>query len=152
MTTAEYLSQISRFEDMIERKQNEIIKLDNLAHGIKSPSYDPDKVQTSLSGDKMSNIVVKLLENQEELQDMIENYLDKRNHIIAQIDKIPNRISYVVLTDRYVEKNPTHVIASKINYSERWVRKAHARALREFETLYGDEYLDLPTIYSEIVP
>lgn len=142
MTTAEYLSQISRFEDMIERKQNEILKLDSLAHGIKSPTYDPDKVQTSMRGDKMGTIVVKLMENQEELQDLIETFIDKRKTIVSQIDRIPNQISYKVLTDRYIGLKRYYEIASELQYSEKWVRKAHARALKEFEELYGSEYLD----------
>lgn len=142
MTTVEYLSQISRCEDMIERKQNEILKLDNLAHGIKSPTYDPNKVQSSLSGDKMSNIVVKLVETQEELEDLIESYIDKRKYIISQIDQIPNQISYKVLTDRYIEQKRYYEIANEIQYSEKWVRKAHARAIREFEEKFGAEYMD----------
>lgn len=142
MTTVEYLSQISRCEDMIERKQNEILKLDNLAHGIKSPTYDPNKVQSSLSGDKMSNIVVKLVETQEELEDLIESYIDKRKYIITQIDQIPNQISYKILTDRYIEQKRYYEIANEIQYSEKWVRKAHARAIREFEEKFGAEYMD----------
>lgn len=142
MTTVEYLSQISRCEDMIERKQNEILKLDNLAHGIKSPTYDPNKVQSSLSGDKMGNIVVKLVETQEELEDLIESYIDKRKYIISQIDQIPNQISYKVLTDRYIEQKRYYEIANEIQYSEKWVRKAHARAIREFEEKFGAEYMD----------
>jgi len=142
MTTVEYLSQISRCEDMIERKQNEILKLDNLAHGIKSPTYDPNKVQSSLSGDKMSNIVVKLVETQEELEDLIESYIDKRKYIISQIDQIPNQISYKILTDRYIEQKRYYEIANEIQYSEKWVRKAHARAIREFEEKFGAEYMD----------
>lgn len=142
MTTVEYLSQISRCEDMIERKQNEILKLDNLAHGIKSPTYDPNKVQSSLSGDKMGNIVVKLVETQEELGDLIESYIDKRKYIISQIDQIPNQISYKILTDRYIEQKRYYEIANEIQYSEKWVRKAHARAIREFEEKFGAEYMD----------
>lgn len=142
MTTVEYLNQISRCEDMIERKQNEILKLDNLAHGIKSPTYDPNKVQSSLSGDKMANIVVKLVETQEELEDLIESYIDKRKYIISQIDQIPNQISYKVLTDRYIEQKRYYEIANEIQYSEKWVRKAHARAIREFEEKFGAEYID----------
>ena len=147
MTTVEYLSQISRCEDMIERKQNEILKLDNLAHGIKSPTYDPNKVQSSLSGDKMSNSVVKLVETQEELEDLIESYIDKRKYIISQIDQIPNQISYKVLTDRYIEQKRYYEIANEIQYSEKWVRKAHARAIREFEEKFGAEYMDKEVNY-----
>lgn len=148
MTTKDYLKQIARFESMIERKQNEVNRLDILAHSVKSPSYDPDKVQTSIVGDKMTVAVSKLLDAEKEVSELLVLYMQKRKYIIDQIDKIPDRISYSILIDKYVEHKTNYEIAYNLKYSERWVRKAHTRALKEFETLYGDEYLDNPTIFS----
>ncbi len=148
MTTQEYLSQIARFESMIERKQQEVNRLDMMAHGIKSPTYDPDKVQTSLQGDKMSTAVAKLMDAQNEVSCLVDLYLTQRKYIISQIDKIPDRISYSILTDKYVEHKHNYEIACDLKYSERWVRKAHIRALKEFEKLYGQDYLDKPSVYA----
>lgn len=141
MTTKDYLKQIARFESMIERKQQEVERLDIMAHSIKSPTYDPDKVQVSLSGDKLTTAVAKLLDAEQEVTELVDYYLSQRKHIISQIDRLPNRISYSILTDKYVEHKPNYEIACELKYSERWVRKAHIKALREFELLYGEEYL-----------
>ena len=148
MTTQDYLKQIARFESMIERKQEEVIRLDQMAHSIKSPTYDPNKVQTSMEGDKLCNAVIKLTEAKKEVEGLVNLYLNQRSYIISQIDQMPNRISYSILTDKYVGHKQNYEIASRLQYSERWVRKAHARAIKEFETLYGGEYLDNPTVFS----
>lgn len=148
MTTQNYLKQIARFESMIERKQQEVNRLDIMAHSIKSPTYDPDKVQTSLQGDKMSTAVAKLLDAEKEVEGLVELYLTQRKYIISQIDRLPNRISYSILTDKYVEHKPYCEIAYNLKCSERWAKKAHLRAIKEFEALYGAEYLDNPTVFS----
>lgn len=148
MTTKDYLKQIERFESMLERKQNEVIRLDQMAHSIKPITLDPNKVQTSMKGDTMTMAVSKLLDAEKEVKGLVQLYLDKRNYIISQIDNIPTKDSYIILIDRYVEHKSYCEIACKLKYSERWVKKAHAKALKEFEALYGDEYLDNPTIFS----
>lgn len=148
MTTKDYLKQIRRFKSMAEHKHNEVCRLDELVHGIKPILLDPNKVQTSMKGDKMAESIAELLESKKKLTSTIIMYLTMKEHIIGQIDKMPNHISYEILTDRYVENKPYCEIAYRLNYSERWVKKAHLRALKEFEALYGDEYLDNPTIFS----
>lgn len=148
MTTKDYLKQLARFESMIERKMNEAERLDIMAHSIKSPSYDPDKIQGSMVGDKMAIAVEKFIEAENQVSALMELYLQKRQYIIEQIDGMPDRVSYIVLFDKYVEGKTNCEIAYTLKYSERWVKKAHAKALKEFEALYGAEYIDNPTIFS----
>ena len=148
MTTKDYLKQLARFESLIERKKNEVTRLDIMAHSIKSPTYDPNKVQSSLEGDKLSSTVVMLIEAEKQVRSLMDLYLQKRQYIISQIDAIPDHTSYIILYDKYVEHKSNCEIAYNLKYSERWVKKAHAKAIKEFETLYGEEYLDNPTIFS----
>lgn len=148
MTTKDYLKQIARFESMIERKQNEVHRLDIMAHSVKSPSFGEDKVQSSMVGDKMSLAVAKLIDAEKEVSNTLDLYIQKRKYIIGQIDNIPDRISYTILIDKYVEQKRYCEIACKLNCTERWVKKQHSKALKDFETLYGEEYLDNPTIFS----
>lgn len=147
MTTKDYLKQLARFESLIERKENEVTRLDIMAHSIKSPTYDPNKVQTSLEGDKLSSSVAMLLDAEKQVRSLVSFYLQKRQYIISQIDAMPDHMSYIVLYDKYVEHKSNCEIAYKLKYSERWVKKAHAKAIKEFEALYGEEYLDNPTIF-----
>lgn len=148
MTTQDYLKQVKRFEVMMQRKQNEVKRLDILAHSVKSPTFDPNKVQSSLKGDTMASTVAKLIDAEKQVSKLMNLYLEKREYIISQIDKLPSKNSYVILIDRYVEDKTYGEIAYTLKCSERWVKKQHEKALKEFEELYGDEYLDNPTIFS----
>lgn len=149
MTTQEYLGQISRCESMIKRKLEEINSLDIMIHGINSVAPDPNKVQTSLKGDKLSESVAKLVDEQNELLSLVEEYREKKKNIISKIDNMPNRTSYEVLTDKYVGHKSFCEIAYGQKCTERWAKKQHNKAIREFEAQYGAEYLDMPTIFSE---
>lgn len=148
MTTQDYLKQVKRFEVMMQRKQNEVKRLDILAHSVKSPTFDPNKVQSSLKGDTMASTVAKLIDAEKQVSKLMNLYLERREYIISQIDKLPSKNSYVILIDRYVEDKTYGEIAYTLKCSERWVKKQHEKALKEFEELYGDEYLDNPTIFS----
>ena len=148
MTTQDYLKQVKRFEVMMQRKQNEVKRLDILAHSVKSPTFDPNKVQSSLKGDTMASTVAKLIDAEKQVSKLMNLYLEKREYIISQIDKLPSKNSYVILIDRYVEDKTYGEIAYTLKCSERWVKKQHEKALKEFEEIYGDEYLDNPTIFS----
>lgn len=149
MTTQEYLGQIGRCESMIKRKLEEITSLDVMIHSIKSVAPDPNKVQTSMKGDKLAESVAKLLDEQKELSDMVDEFTNKKKDIISKIDNMPNRTSYEVLTDKYVGHKSFCEIAYTQKCSERWAKKRHTKAIREFETQYGAEYLEIPTTFSE---
>ena len=73
---------------------------------------------------------------------MVDGYIEKRKHIISQIDSLKNKDYYSVLTLRYVLNNTFDEISEKMNYSIRNVFKIHGRALQEFEKLYGSEYIE----------
>lgn len=149
MTTKEYLEQIGRCESMIKRKLEEINNLDIMIHSIQTVAPDPNKVQTSMKGDKMAESVAKLLDEQKELSDMVKEFTEKKKEIIGKIDNMSNRTSYEVLTDKYVGHKSFCEIAYVQKCSERWAKKRHAKAIKEFEVQYGGEYLDIPTTFSE---
>ena len=72
---------------------------------------------------------------------MVDSYIEKRNHIINQIDGLDNIDYYHVLSMRYVGRNTFEEIAKNTNWSIRKVFSIHGEALKEFEKLYGKEYL-----------
>ena len=73
---------------------------------------------------------------------MIDRFVDKKTHIIAQIDAMEDEVYYQVLFARYIEKKTFEKIAMELNYSLRQISRVHERALAEFEKKYGHEYLE----------
>ncbi|MGN0378528.1 MAG: hypothetical protein ACI4EU_02960 [Butyrivibrio sp.] len=141
MTTKKYLSQISRLNRMINNKLSEIAELRSLSMSI-SAIQTGERVQTSPEPDRIGSNLAKIDELERKTDELIDDYVNKRDLIISQIDGIDNELFYDILFSRYIEKKPIEEIAVKISYSYRNTKRLHNRALKEFEQKYGNTYLE----------
>ena len=140
MTTKQYLNQIHRIDQIINNKLSEIYQLKNLACSI-SVSSDSDRVQTSSDQDPLGNAVAKIVDLENEVNDCIDQFSEKRRKIITQIDSIENEMQYQVLFSRYIERKTFEKIADDNGYSVRQIIRIHGEALLQFEKAFGHEYL-----------
>lgn len=140
MKTKDYLSQVSRLNKMINNKLSEISQLRELSVSISAIGND-EKVQTSPNFDKIGTAVAKIDEMENNLDKMIDEYLVKRERIIAQIDTMEEESVYQILFSRYIEKKTFEKIATEMKYSWRQIVRLHGKALQQFEKKYGEEYL-----------
>lgn len=142
MTTKDYLNQISRLNRMINNKLTEIAQLRELSCSI-SAVKNEERVLSSSDPDKIGTTYVKIDEMERNLDRMIDEYIDKKNTIIGQIDSIEDEDYYNVLFSKYIEKKTFEAIATEMNFSYRNVTRLHGRALKVFEEKYGNSYLKL---------
>lgn len=142
MDTKQYLQQISRLDRMIQNKLSEISQLRELAMSV-SAVKNEERVQTTPNFDKIGTAYCKIEEMEEKLDKLIDEFVDKKNLIISQIDKIENETYYEILFARYIEKKTFEKIADELTYSWRQVIRLHGRALQEFERVYGNMYLNI---------
>lgn len=142
MTTKDYLNQISRLNRMINNKLTEIAQLRELSCSI-SAVKNEERVLSSSDPDIIGTTYAKIDEMERNLDKMIDEYTDKKNTIIGQIDSIEDEDYYNVLFSRYIEKKTFEVIATEMNFSYRNVTRLHGRALKVFEEKYGNSYLKL---------
>lgn len=140
MKTKDYLSQVSRLNKMINNKLSEISQLRELSVSISAIGND-EKVQTSPNFDKIGTAIAKIDELENNLDKMIDEYLVKRERIIAQIDTMEEESVYQILFSRYIEKKTFEKIATEMKYSWRQIVRLHGKALQQFEKKYGEEYL-----------
>lgn len=140
MKTKDYLSQVSRLNKMINNKLSEIFQLRELSVSISAIGND-EKVQTSPNFDKIGTAIAKIDELENNLDKMIDEYLVKRERIIAQIDTMEEESVYQILFSRYIEKKTFEKIATEMEYSWRQIVRLHGKALQQFEKKYGEEYL-----------
>ena len=140
MDTKQYLGQISRLDRMIKNKMTELAQYKDLAYGL-SAITNEERVQTTPEFDKMSGKVAKIIEIEQKIDSLIDEYVDKKNLIISQIDSMENETYYEILFARYIEKKTFEKIADEMNYSFRNTTRLHGRALREFEHKFGETYL-----------
>ena len=140
MTTKDYLSQTGRLNRMINNKLIVIQQLRVMAANVSAVSNE-EKVQSTPNFDKMGATFAKIEEMEEKLDSLIDDFIDRKNHIIAQIDGIDNELSYVILFSRYIERKSLEKIATELNYSYKSINRYHGAALKEFEEKYGKEYI-----------
>ena len=140
MTTKSYLSQIERLDRMIQNKLSEIYQLKTMACSV-TVSNDGDRVQNSGDKDRMGTTVAKIVDLERETDELVDSFVEKRKRIVEQIDSIDNIDYYNVLSMRYVSRDTFESIAEKTNWSIRKVFTLHGKALLDFETRYGEEYL-----------
>ena len=141
MTTKDYLNQVGRLNRMINNKLVEIAQLKELACSI-SAIQTGERVQATPNYDKIGTAYAKIDEMERKLDKMIDTYVDKKNHIIGQIDGIEDEMLYNILFARYIERKTFEKIATELEYSWRQIIRLHGKALKQFENQYGREYLE----------
>lgn len=142
MTTKQYLGQIERLNRMIENKVIEVGQIRSMACNISAP-IDKERVQSSSSYDKIGEKVARLVDLENETDELIKSFVEKRKHIISQIDSIDRKEYYLVLTYRYVQFMDFKEIFLKMGISERNMYYYYGQALKEFEKKFGSEYLEI---------
>lgn len=142
MTTKQYLGQIERINRAIENKIMEVNQIRSMICNISAP-IDKERVQSNSSYDKLGDRVAKLVDVEMEISVLIDSLIEKRRHIIEQIDKLEKKDHYLVLTYRYVQFMDFKDIFLKMGISERSMYSFYGQALKEFERMYGNEYLKL---------
>ena len=127
---------------MIKNKISELSALREICYGLSAISNE-ERVQTTPNHDKIGTVVSKLDELERKIDALVDEYADKRDKIISQIDSMDDEVIYNVLFARYIEKKTFERIAADMTYSFRQICRIHNKALKEFEKKFGQEYKNM---------
>lgn len=134
LTAKGYLSQVRDIDGKLKRLQRNLESLKADMYSIKSTTdYDADKVQTSIVGDKLLNLIAKVDEMQQEIMDELVNLEKKKSIIISQIESLDDERYRTILHDRYICFMKWEEIAVDMHRDIRYVYRLHGRALQEFQ-------------------
>lgn len=142
MTTKNYLNQVNRLNKRIKNKISESAQLRTLIMSVSSLRIDNDRVQNSGSYDPLGDKIAKLVDIEQETNDLIDQLIDIRELIIAQIDNIENDSEYNVLHLRFISGKALSYISDEMQYSMSQTKRIYGRGLQSFEKKYGHMYLD----------
>ena len=162
MTAKEYLWQIERWQQKIERIDNDCIdKIDRLnqriatlynqATGMKAITYDKDRVQISPQN-SLPEIIVLIDETSREYTRAITTerlkadrdiakLQQKIDFIVSQIESLDDHRFVEVLKHRYLYGKRWEQIAVDMKYAFRHVTRLHGQALAAFASRYKDVLL-----------
>lgn len=134
MTAKEHLQQVYMIQRKINRLEAQRGDLRADLYSVKSPSDMPDiRVQTSLTGDKMLELVARVDEIERGIIEEINALVEKKISITNEIEKVPNENYKQLLFDRYILCKRWEQIAIDRDKSVRTIFKMHGRALNMFD-------------------
>lgn len=137
MTAKEYLQQLYRMDVIINQRIQEKADLRARLLSICSFDYEKERVQTSLpSGARYENQVIKMIEVENEIDCLVDDYVDLKHKIIGQLHGLNNADQIKVLYKRYVLGEKFEQIAVDLNFSIRNVYTVHGHGLQEFQKLH----------------
>lgn len=139
METKEYLQQISRYDRLINNKLVELAQYRSMACSVSAVKND-ERVQSSPSYDTMDKIVSKIEQMENEIDMLVDRYIDNKRIIISQIDSMSDETTYQILFSRYVEQKTFEKMAIEMNYCYKQIIRRHGKALQEFEQKWGNTY------------
>lgn len=135
MNAKEYLRQILKLADMIERRQEQADDIRHRMGGLSAIAYDKPVVQSSPSGDNVVNLMCELYDATRDICAWTRDYHQTKDRIISEIETLENRHYCKILFKKYVQDKRFEEIACEMNYSYDRIIHMHGEALAEFQKI-----------------
>ena len=137
MTTKQFLREVRKADRHINTLIAEKERLREIAEGVSGMTYDEVRVQTSrtLSGNRQTDAVYRLIEIEIQTDDEINSYMDMREEAVRIISMLPNRTEQDILKCYYMSGMTWEKVAEYMNYELRYIFKLHGKALRYLDHL-----------------
>lgn len=138
LSAKEYLGQLEELDININQdlERLEEMKLDACCSG--GIDYSKERVQTSISGDKLSGAVTRYVSFNEQINTEIDRFADAQEQIISEIRGLHDTHYIQVLFKVYVQFKSLKVAADEMKMSYQYVRNIHKQALEAFESTYSN--------------
>jgi len=138
MTAKEYLQQIYMIDQHIGRLQRRRDALRGSMYSVGSPAghMNVDKVQTSLSGDKMVKLIAQVDALERDIVEEVTQLRRKQDYISRQIEDMHDDRYRTILHERYVLRRKWDEIAEIMHMDVRWIYRLHGQALQAFGRQY----------------
>lgn len=131
-----YLKQIEKLDKRLARELRNLDKLRSSAE-YHSPSFEGSG--SGGSGDRLSDSVSRIIEQEERVQQLTDTYTRKFLEIEQAIKAIGNDKQEEVLELRYLHYKKWEEIASIMKYSLENVYKLHGKALQKITLNYSNQ-------------
>ena len=138
MTPRQYLDQAYRLDERIKSKLKQLANLKALATHVTSMLNDVC-IQKSHNNHKMEDTILKIYEQENEIDRDIDRLVDLKGEIRHVIDGVQNIQYRFILEKRYLLFESWEKIANDLHLSVQHVFRLHNEALREIDKIIKDE-------------
>lgn len=134
-----YLRTLTEFSEKNHKRLMQIMELRTVAESC-TVRTDKECVQSSGSGDKMSNLVGKIVDIEREICDTDKIIVKRRTEFKEISDRMPDERQRQFLTIRYYDGNGFYDTAMIMDLSDTTAKRVHKRAITEFTRLFNDKH------------
>ena len=138
MKAHEELKQILLDDAKINSKLEELARLKSLATKVTSV-MEGETVSRSRNLDTLGDAVARIIVMQEEINTLIDAYVDRKAYYSKIIDELTNPLQIRVLYGHYFHGKSFQLLADEIGYSRRNICYIHGDALRAVENAVQKE-------------
>lgn len=130
----EYLLQVKRLDANIDSRLEQVAHLKAMTLKI-TTTLKQDVVSGSGNQDKIGDAISKIIDLENEINQKIDEYVDKKREISRVIGAVKDPDQMAVLQKRYLLYEPWEQIALEMHCTYRNVCYIHGRALQAVEKL-----------------
>ena len=134
MTAKEYLNQLIAMDNAINRKQQRLATLRDVAMNT-TPNYADEAVQRTREKNPLENIMSQLVDLDREIDEDIDALVDFKAEVWEKLDKIADERYKRILWLRYADRKTWRYIALELNFTIRYIHKMHLKALAELDKI-----------------
>ena len=128
MNAKEFLSQARLLDLRVRARIRQVEDLRALACSVRGfSSEEPVSHTRDVTG--LQNVVVKIIEEEQRLNEAIDNFVDVKLRIREVIDLVSDPLMQLILEKRYLLFESWDQIVADLAYSRRWVMQLHKAAL-----------------------
>lgn len=138
LSARQYLGQLQELDININQDLERLTEMKINACNPSGIDYSKDRVQTSISGDKLGSAVTRYVSFNTQINAEIKRFVDAKNQIISEIRGLHDRNYIQLLFKVYVQCKSLKVAADEMKMSYQYVRNIHKQALAAFESTYSD--------------
>ena len=141
MNAMEFLQQAYMLEQRIQTKLHQITALRSLAETMHSFAGN-EPVSHTRNVTSLQDTVIKIMEQEQELNDEIDRLVDLKKEILDVIGEVRDLDYRLILEKRHLCFESWPRIGEEMGHSDRWAQLKHRMALRAVqEILDGRENL-----------
>ena len=135
MNVQNWLGQVKKMDQLIDAKLAERDRLNALATDISAKPFDGmPYTNTGTVSQKMQNAVINLVMLANEINKLIDQYVDYKEQVVKVLEKLPDK-EYGVLHRYYIRYMTIEQIAEDMGYSVRQVLRIKKKSLKNLENV-----------------
>ena len=135
MNAEQWLNQVKKLDELINAKLAERTRLNAIATDISPRVMDGMPFSnTGTVSQKIPNTVIKLIELAQEIDKLIDQYIDLKKEVVSVLEKLPDK-EYGVLHRYYIRGMTWEQVADDMGYSVMQIWRIRKKALKNLEML-----------------